>query len=95
MRVLEIPNQDELITVLERAAYEVSCRNNIINFMIQNGLKESDSFKEYWEEYLVYFKAYEKLKYEFSINHVKPNAGKNFNGQWEVNFHTKEIILHD
>ncbi len=95
MRLLEIPDKDEQIAILERAAYEVECRNNIINYMVSNGLKDSESYKEYWEEYLTYSKAYNKLKYDFQINYIIPNAGKKFNGHWEINFFTKEIMLYD
>ena len=38
MRLLEIDNQEEMVAILERASYEVQCRRNIINFMINDGM---------------------------------------------------------
>lgn len=91
MRLLEIPNQEEEIQILERASYEVACRSNIINFMINDGMNETDNFKKYWDEYILYTKAYDQLKYEFQRDHIP----KDFNGQWEIDFNTKEIKLYD
>lgn len=95
MRLLEINNQEEMIAILERASYEVQCRRNIINFMINDGMNNTENFNKYWEEYILYTKAYDKLKHDFQVNHVIPNAGENFQGRWEVDFNTREIKLYD
>ena len=91
MRLLEIPNQEEVILTLERASYEVSCRQNIINFMVRDGMIETDNFKKYWNEYILYTKAYDQLKYEFQDTYIS----KDFSGNWEIDFNTKEIKLYD
>jgi hypothetical protein len=66
MRLLEIPNQEEEIRILERANFEVLCRQNIIKYMIKDGIDtNSKEYKNYWNEYLLYTQAYEKLKLDF------------------------------
>lgn len=91
MRLLEIPNQEEIILILERANYEVQCRKSIINFMVSDGLNETENFKKYWNEYILYTKAYEQLKYEFQRDYIP----KDFSGNWEIDFNTKEVKLYD
>lgn len=95
MRLLEIPNQEQEIAILERANYEVQCRQNIITFMVNDGMTNNDNYKKYWDEYILYTKAYDRLKQEFQDNQVIPNAGEGFNGSWEVDFQKKEIRLYD
>lgn len=95
MRLLEIPNQEEEIMILERANFEVQCRQNIISFMVKDGMTDNDNYKKYWEEYILYNKAYAKLKNDFQNNCIIPNVEKNFQGSWEVDFNTKEIRLYD
>ena len=95
MRILNIDNQNEILNILERADYEVSCRRNIINFMIRDGMNNTENFQKYWDEYILYTKAYDKLKYEFQRDYIIPNAGENFTGRWEVDFRTQEIKLYD
>lgn len=95
MRLLEIPNQEEEIKILERASYEAQCRQNIISFMVKDGMTENENYKKYWEEYILYSMAYDKLKNDFQNNCIIPNAGINFQGNWEVDFHSGEIRLYD
>ena len=95
MRLIEIPNQEEEIKILERASYEVQCRQNIINFMIKDGMTENENYKKYWDEYILYSMAYEKLKNDFQNNCILPNVEKNFSGNWEVDFFSGEIKLYD
>jgi hypothetical protein len=95
MRLLTIEDQEHIIDALERASYEVTCRENLLNHMIRNDLKDTDAYKEYWEEYLYFTKAYEVLKKNFQLNYVQKHAGENFKGRWEVDFFTKEIKLYD
>lgn len=95
MRLLEIPNQEEEIKILERASYEVQCRQQIITFMINNNMNENENYKKYWEEYILYTQAYNVLKLNFQNNFIKKYAGQDFSGNWEVDFNTKEIKLYD
>ena len=48
MRLLEIDNQEEMVAILERAFYEVQCRRNIINFMINDGMNNTENFQGRW-----------------------------------------------
>ena len=95
MKLLEIPNKEQIILTLETASYEVQCRQNIINLMIRDNLTETESFKKFWNEYKLYTKAYDQLKHEFERDYILPNAGENFQGKWEVDFYTKEVKISD
>ena len=95
MKILEIPNQEQIILTLETASYEVQCRENIINLMVRDGFTSNESYKKFWDEYKLYSKAYDHLKHEFEQNYILPNAGENFQGTWQVDFYTKEITISD
>jgi hypothetical protein len=94
MRLLNIENKEDAINALERASYEVLCRQNIINYMISNNMKGTDNYNEYWEEYLYFSKAYEVLKKNFQVNYIL-KLEPDFRGRWEVDFFTKEVKLYD
>lgn len=95
MRLLEIPNQEEEIKILERASYEVNCRQNIINFMIRDGIDiNSENYKKYWDEYILYSIAYDSLKQDFQENKIMKYA-KDFKGNWEVDFKKRVIKIYD
>lgn len=95
MKLLNIVNQEQIILTLETASYEVQCRQNIINLMVRDGLSDNDNFKKFWNEYKLYSKAYDQLKYEFERDYIRPNMPQDFQGQWEVDFYTKEIKVYD
>lgn len=96
MRLIEIPNQEREISILERASYEVQCRENIINFMINSRKDLNDNnFKKFWEEYIYYTMAYDHLKIEFQNSQILKQLGENFSGSWEVDFKTREIKIYD
>ena len=95
MKLLEIPNQEQIILTLETASYEVQCRQNIINLMVRDNLTETENFKKFWNEYKLYTKAYDHLKYEFERDYILPNVGEDFQGEWEVDFYTKEVKISD
>lgn len=96
MKILEIENQEAEINVLYRASYEVQCRENIIKFMLNDGKDISDAhFKKFWDEYILYSMAYDKLKSEFQQNQILKHLGEDFIGSWEVDFTTKEIKIYD
>ena len=95
MQTITIPDQEKVINVLKRANYEVSGRQQIINFMIANNMRNHDSFKEYWQEYLDYLMAYEVLKDKFEKEYIIPAVGENAAKKWEVDFITDEIRLYN
>ena len=94
MRTITIPDQKQAIAPLKKANYEVHGRQQIINFMVTNGMKDHPNFKEYWQEYLNYMMAYEKLKEEFYKIHIAP-IETNRDVRWEVDFIYDEIRIYD
>ena len=95
MKAITLVEHEDILNKLERAYYEVQGRQNIINFMIVNGMSENKNFQTYWDTYLCYLKVYENFKEEFRVTCVLPLVGENFEGNWEVDFNRKEVKIYD
>lgn len=94
MHIIDMTNHLDELEVLERAKYELAGRENVINFMVINGLKSHENYTYFWEEYLLYLKAYDILKEEFHNNFIRPQI--NFtNYRWEVDFEKKEVKVYE
>lgn len=92
---VDISNFYELNT-LERVHYEVTTRQNILNFMSINDMINTESYNQIFEEHIVMLKIYEDLKSDFSqwmLNNKIIDAS--FNGVWNINFKMKEVELND
>lgn len=84
------------LNTLERAHYEVTTRQNILNFMSINDMLNTESYHQVFEEHIVMLKIYEDLKIDFSqwmLNNKIIDAS--FNGVWNINFRMKEVELDD
>lgn len=79
------------IDELENLQYEVQARKNIIGYMIEMGQMKTDTFQEYHNEYLKFFKAYELKKKEIELKYVKP-AKKNVKS-WNLDFGSGELTI--
>ena len=95
MKISILPENFNILNILERAHYEVSGRENIIKFMLINNLSNSDTYKEYWKEYLDYLKVYELCKNDFVTQCIIPVIGVKPTASWEVNFDAKEVTIND
>ena len=95
MKILNIENQKEIISKLERASYEVDCRKSILGFLINQNQSNSEAYQNYWEEYLIYNKAFQKLKYDFTKKYIIPAAENPETANWHVDFNTGEIKIYD
>ena len=84
----------ELI-ILERLYYEISGRENIINFLIKQNQKETDYFNNLWEDYLSYLKAYQEMKFYFQINCINKIINRTDNYEWSLSFILKEVYIND
>lgn len=93
-KIISLENYESEINILERAYYEVSARENIIKFMIQNNQNDLPQFKEFWNEYLHYLKAYEIIKNDFKNNCIDTELGYSFTGFWQVDFAKKEVTIN-
>lgn len=103
MNIIDISAYSDDILPLERAHYEVTARQNIIQFMMTQNMKTNSLYQEYWEEYLMYLKAYSILKQQF-INTIINKLIKddliahdfqlNNNTEWTVDFFKKELQIN-
>lgn len=90
-----IENFPQLYT-LERLHYEVTTRQNILNFMSLNDMRETDNYKNFFEEHIIYLKIYEDLKIDFYNWMLSTNIiDYNFKGTWNINFRMKEVEISD
>lgn len=95
MKIVEIPNQENAILALEKANYEVQGYQSILQYMLNNNMKDHPTYKSTWEDYLNALKTYDAEKENFRVNYIVPVVGNNFNGRWEVTFTTKEVKIYD
>lgn len=76
---------------IEALQYEVSARQGILAYMIENGHNmDSDNYKRYNAEYLDFFKQLEEAKEEFAEQYVYPET----NGKrvaWNFDFKNLEV----
>lgn len=93
MHIIDLSTEDTFILALERAHYETMGRENIINFMISNGMTSNSNYQNYWEEYLVYLRTYNQLKEDLQIQYIRPKF-PNFS-KWNVDFNKKVIEVYD
>lgn len=94
-QTFDISNFSELNT-LERLHYEVQTRQNILNFMSINDMLDTDNYKKFFEEQIVYVKIYEDFKLDFYNWLIKEKIiDYNFTGTWNINFKMKVVELND
>lgn len=87
-------NYSEQINELQRAEYEVTARENILNLMVNNNQKQSIYYKEIWNEYLEQLKQYINIKNKFYTLCVEDIAKNLKASKWGVDFNRKELILN-
>ena len=97
MHIIDMSNHQEELDILERMNYEVLGRESNIEFMTIQGLRDHENYNYFWEEYLLYLKAYNKLKLDFNNNVIYPEAQKIGlkDYRWEVIFEKKEVLIHE
>ena len=83
----------EWVNKIEALQYEVTARQNLVAFMIENGHNmDSDNYKRYNSEYLDFFKQLEEAKEAFANEYVYPQTnGKRVS--WNLDFAAKEVTF--
>ena len=82
----------ELFTNLEVVHYEFNSYLNILHDLkINSGYNEE--YWDTWKEYIRILGEYETLKEQLRIDFIIPIVGDDFNGNWEANFDTGEVII--
>ena len=83
----------ESFNTLERLHYEVDAYIHILDFLIDNKRTEQDTFKYYEEKYLMAHIDFVMAKKAFE-NCLKDELNSN-TFSWEIDFDSKEAIIHD
>lgn len=78
---------------LQKAHFEIRCRENIIKYLIMQDQQNTPQYKKFWAEYLEYTLKYESAKEKFANSCVFKIAGQNFKGNWYVDFEKKELTI--
>ena len=82
----------ELFTNLEVVHYEFNSYLNILHDLkINSGYNEE--YWDTWKEYIRILGEYETLKEQLRIDFIIPIVGDDFDGNWEANFDTGEIVI--
>ena len=87
------PEYIEIYYELQRKFYEFQGNQNIIIYMIQNGMKQDNEYKDYFYEYLNSLKEYDLCKRKFSNILIEKNQNLIIN-KWEILFE-KDVVKID
>ena len=82
---------DAEITKMEALTYEIGARKDIIAFMIDKNMTDSDSFNTYYNEYMKFYKEFDFAKNNISEKYV---ATEYPNCVWNLNFYTRELEIY-
>jgi hypothetical protein len=98
--ILSIPeNFTDNVNKLQKAHYEVMGRQNIINYMISNDMKNQPTYTEIWTEYLDCLAKYDAIKKEFTTICVSKIMSENnitiTTQTWTIDFDKKELIISE
>lgn len=89
---IEIPV--EVSNHMEGLMYDVNARKDLLAFMINNNMSNSEDFKIYHKEYVDSLVTYEKAKKQLSAEYIEKDYP---NCSWVLDFatHTLNIEVHD
>jgi hypothetical protein len=82
-----------LLNDLEVSHYEYNSYISILNEIRTRGYDEK--YWDFWSQYMEAFAEYETLKEHLRVEIIIPIVGNNYNGNWEVNFETGEILISE
>lgn len=86
-----------IINQLNQLQIEVNGRVNILAYMINNGMRDSQNFQNYQQEYFTIFNIYNNKKQELQRLFINPILeAQNINPEtasWNLNFETEEVTL--
>lgn len=80
----------ELCDYLEALMYEVNARKDLLAFMLDHDMGNSEAFQNYQKEYVECYASYEIAKHEMAMKYITP---KYPNGRWSVNFTNSTVEI--
>ena len=87
MENIIIISEEDRNTV-QRADIECSARMHLISFIMQSNVNlDNQRFKDYQNEYIIYFEAFEKAKKDLEMKYL---MGKTYSS-WFLNYSTCEL----
>lgn len=95
MIIEQIEINQELCDYIEALHYEVYSRKDLLTFAIGKGIVDTDSFKQYHDEYQEFYVKYETAKDELYNMYLKEKyEGKPIH--WELKFNTRILnVMED
>lgn len=81
---------------IQRLDIEMSSRQNLIAFMLSNGMNtDTEQFKKYQSEYNYFFIEFDKAKREIVENkYIAKEFGNTENLTWSLDYNTREIVVN-
>lgn len=82
---------------IQRLDIEMSARQNIISFMLSNGMNtDTEQFKNYQNEYNYYFTEFDKAKTNIIEKKYIANEFKNYtNLNWNLDYSNRELTVQE
>lgn len=80
----------EIYHKLQKIYLEFQGYQNIVFYLAENGLRDTDNYKYYWDEYIRIMLDYDKVKREFETIVVMPETD-NVGGNWSIDFQ-REVV---
>ena len=81
----------EMSDYLEALIYETNARKDMIAYMIDHGMTNTESYDRYHNEYVEYHAKYEMAKHELEVTYVHPL--KLGDVKWIMNFRTNQLEI--
>lgn len=94
-KIIDVRNYESEINLLERIHFETKARENIINFMIQNGQHTLPQYEEILSDYVCYVRALEIAKEDFFNKCILDVLKYEYCGPWSIDFDTKEVTINE
>ena len=92
MKTERIKLPEELVNYVEGLAHRTAARKDLIAFMIDHGLGESEAFHKYHKEYEELYAQYEIAKDELAQTYVTQTHP---NCKWQLNFSTGVLEIEE
>lgn len=79
---------------VQRFAIETESRQNLISFMLSNGMDtNTEQFRRYQAEYSDFFYRYDKAKNDITEKYVRPVVDNLDNVNWNLDFDSCELTI--
>lgn len=89
-QTIDLSNYENELNLIERLQYEADARKEICAYMVDTEQNHTDTYQNYFEEYIQYRKAFDMEKNRFvSEDILKGQEVKN----WRIDYATRTLTI--